>query len=46
MATKRRPVRDGVVSKHRRKQFADRVPEGAFDFIEQAARETMPHKRV
>lgn len=33
---------DGVVSKHRRKQFADRVPEGAFDFIEQMARETNP----
>jgi len=29
---------EGVVSKHRRKQFANRVPEDAFDFIEQAAR--------
>jgi hypothetical protein len=35
---------DGVLSKHRRRQFADRVPEGAFDFIEQAARETMAYK--
>jgi hypothetical protein len=28
----------GVVSKHRRKQFQGRVPEGLFDFLEEAAR--------
>jgi hypothetical protein len=25
---------NGIVSKHRRKQLADRVPEGVFDFLE------------
>ncbi len=35
----------GVVSKHRRKQFASRVPKGAFDFIERVARETNPRRQ-
>lgn len=35
---------DGSVSRHRRKQFADRVPAEAFDFIETVVRRHLPRR--
>lgn len=36
---------DNILSKNRRKQFAGRVPENAFDFIEQCAKEASGQQR-
>jgi hypothetical protein len=35
----------GTVSRHRRKQFADVVPQAAFDFIEEVVRRQLMNER-